>query len=179
MNTSRVLGKLKAVARRWGGELRAVTEDEYGTFADLSNRVFSEAPFASGCLGVVYAKKLVVYVPGTGDVEPVGIIHELGHAFSSRRAPDSCKEYGFFGWEYALARQVGITRGEWCSRNKDYQVGYKPDEKERALRGPGAPLPFAPLGALTKAQRDWVIRDRTTHAVKTGRIVNGRPVPLR
>jgi hypothetical protein len=110
---------------------------------------FSE-PENSDTHGLEWAKKVVYAVRGR---EKIGhIIHEMGHVFADRYPPDSsrCREWRWFGWEMAVARQIGAWQA-WSRHNADYGVG-----KDDAW------------GELSTRRRQAVIAERIAHAKKIG-----------
>jgi len=168
-----ILDKLAQQARAWGGELRAVTAEEYNEVA-LASRGFSNAPFVSGDLGVDFKKKLILYVPGSAsDVEPVAICHEMGHVFASRRSPRHCKEYSFLGWEYMLAMRAGISLDDWMESQNDYGVDsvvFLPTK--RPLKGN--------IGQLSDEEFKAILEERIAYAQKRGLLTADRtPLAIR
>jgi hypothetical protein len=122
MDNETIIRTLAAIADVWGGALLDVTPEVYDGFARC--RGFSHAPASNGDLGVLYYERLVVYVAGSApDIDPSSIVHEMGHVFACKRSPNRCKEFGFFGWEYALCQSVGVTHDAWVKANRKYQVG--------------------------------------------------------
>ena len=58
------------------------------------------------------------------------LIHELGHIAASKYDPwdHRCREFSFFGWEYAMAMHLRVVP-EWCAEHANYVIGEVRDEK--------------------------------------------------
>jgi hypothetical protein len=139
---AREIQKLRALARRWGGDLVEVSEKEWDRLKETrvshhgpGTRSFHEAPFTGRDLGVHWPSRRVIY---HGEVQWVEVIHEMGHAFATPKDPDSTDELDFFGWEYSLVKAIGASEYEWVTHNKDYGV-YGVDEKVQGEFGDLSP----------------------------------------
>lgn len=125
------LTRLKRLSKRLGGEIKELTSHEFKSLRDKYSVIqyskngigFSEAPFTNKLLGLDYANH-IVYVGEECSIS--GIIHEMGHAFACQDPPDISDEFDFFGWEYLLAKKLGIE-ADWQSNNKDYGLGCTSD----------------------------------------------------
>lgn len=145
----RQLGRL---CRKWGGELRLVSQDTYEDMFCVWPRTagqtmyeamqakakklgpfLSEAPFTDWH-GIDWKNKIVFVVEGKERID--AIIHEMGHIFAAPKMPDACDEWGFFGWEISLAKHLDCF-DIWSRGNADYSVadqwgswgGLSPKEK--------------------------------------------------
>jgi hypothetical protein len=120
------LRMLARVCQQWGGRLVILSEDRFYDLFDAdqgSHEELSEAPFGYGH-GLHWRKKIVYALRGH---ERVGvIIHEMGHVFAAQHHPEcfcrACHEWNWFGWEIALARQIGAVRA-WSRHNANYSTG--------------------------------------------------------
>lgn len=119
----RIFRKLQSIARDMGGQLWTVGEDEWKLRRDLKNSFV--APFDGSLM--LELETLTVFLR-LDDEQHVtlknltGIIHEMGHAFAVDEDPNHADEFEFIGWEWALARKVGITFKEWCENNDEYAI---------------------------------------------------------
>ena len=160
----RIIKKLGSYANRWGGGLLAVTLDVFCGFTRC--RGFSHAQYTCGELGVLYLEKLIVYVPNSApEVEPVSLVHEMGHVFASRSRPNSSKEFGFFGWEYMLCQRVGITIAAWRKSHANYRVGSRGN--------------YCCIKDMSENEYEKMIGQAVRHAARFGLIVDGEPVSIR
>lgn len=91
-----------------------------------------------------------------------GLIHELGHLFCEDVEPEHSAEYDWFGWEYALAKKIGLSDEDFIDGNEDYNV-------DGFLRT---------VADLNDDEFSELVRDRTDEAVKRGYIVDGKPIAL-
>lgn len=84
---------------------------------------FTLCPF-SDKLAIDWPGKRVLYQRGAkvGDM-----IHELGHVFASKLEPKKAREMDFFGWEFALAKEVGVVK-EWVLASKGYCINSDGEE---------------------------------------------------
>ncbi len=173
------LRKLKALARKWGGSIVKVTEEEYDALQlsqslDKSGNLrhsfdpeyLKDAPFSSFPLGVIYSEKKVVYAADTRGKTPVDppwyeFIHEMGHVFACNEVPSKSKEYDFFGWEYAMALKFKAVE-EWIAGNKDYSVADGDD-----------------LSTLSPKEVQEILEERLSAATSLGLVVDGEPVAIR
>ncbi|HSX23236.1 MAG TPA: hypothetical protein VLE97_10735 [Gaiellaceae bacterium] len=117
---------------------------------DLEHHEGFSSPDDCDSHGLEWRKQIVYAVRGR---ESVGrIIHEMGHVFASHYPPDSsrCREWSWFGWEMAIARQIGAWQ-TWSRHNEDYGVGRDDD-----------------WGSLSARRRQALIAERTSHAKKIG-----------
>lgn len=89
------------------------------------------------------------------------IIHEMGHVFASKVAPDECNEYDFFGWEIAMVKHIGLPLKDWIYEQSNYAVSEDPlDEKSFAVE----------LRDLSGRTLDLLILERLHTAQKNGLI---------
>ena len=165
-NDRSIVKKLAAYTHVWGGGLLSVTPKVFDGFARCRN--FSHAQYTTGDLGVLYHEKLIVYVIDSApEIEPVSIVHEIGHVFASKKQPYSSKEFGFFGWEYTLCQRVGITLKAWRKSHAHYQVGNRRDG-------------YALIKDMSAQAHEKLIQQAIRHAVRHGLIdANGNPVSIR
>ena len=166
------LSRLQDLARSWGGELVETSSEKLKSLGldsmkkSKELREYYESPFSdSYSLGILLEEFKVLYVPGR--VHWSDIIHEMGHIFATKMPPYRVDEWGFFGWEYAVAIHVGGELSEWLRNNGDYAVG---------VVGGG----YLELGGLTSDQRDAMLIERWDFAVQEGLIDSqGRPLAVR
>lgn len=149
--------KLQALALSWGGQVIGLSKLEFEE-AELKES-YSEAPFSANNLGVIWEEKKIVF---SGDVHWYELVHEMGHVFASRVCPYEADEVSFFGWEYALAKQLrGVS--EWKEQNKDYAIAPTlPSEKT----GPGES--WEEFGMYTNGRQMEIIRERVKYAKSVG-----------
>lgn len=170
-----VLKRLRRRARKWGGDIRLVTE---ATFRSLEGHLtLSYAPFTSWDLGVDYENKIIYFSPYCMPEDTahfgINIIHELGHAFASPTSPRLMSgseepgqgEYEFFGWEMTLALNVGFTLDEFWTVQRDYQVDDGDGQAE--------------IQHLSPDKLEALYQNRISVATHLGLLKNGRPVAIR
>lgn len=139
--------RLAAKCASWGGELRVMPPSLWrGLIREAQNTVggLEVAPFDS-LHGVDWGAKVVYAVDKYVDIGAV--IHEMGHVFASMAPPNTSTEFDFFGWEVALARELGCYR-QWSTGSASYSVT-------------GAGDPWASQAPQEKRQ---IIRERHDHA---------------
>jgi hypothetical protein len=161
-------GKLKAlskICRSFGGELVTLSEEQYQKlFSEYRPTRWSFASPFTDWHGIDRRKKIVYTTQGHEEIR--SIIHEMGHVFADRYAPDTrrCKEFRWFGWEVALARTIGAVR-EWSAANAHYFVG---DDWG------------GDWGYLSAKEKRAVVTNRVAHAKKIGLVTkDGRPRSVR
>jgi hypothetical protein len=117
---------------------------------DLEHHEGFSGPGDSDVHGLEWRKKIIYVVRGRVSVGHV--IHEMGHVFADRHPPDNskCCEWNWFGWEMAVARQIGAW-ATWSRHNADYYIG-KGDQ----------------WGGLSARRRQTVIANRIRRAKKIG-----------
>lgn len=103
--------KLKRRARAWGGRLIEIKNGEGRPYG------MQQAPFSSKRIGVCYSEKIVYYSRECFIPE---IIHEMGHVFACNHKPMNSDEWSFFGWEWILAKAIGLTQSEFATGNYNY-----------------------------------------------------------
>lgn len=91
-----------------------------------------------------------------------GIIHELGHLIASRRPPEDAQEVDFLGWEWLLARKLGLRR-TWGVWMQDY-----------VMTNDGNIYKF-----MAPSRRYKVLCQAVQRGYEVGNIARGRPVGLR
>lgn len=111
------LKKLKTMAQAWGGDIVGVSDAKWDALAHGDD--LHGAPFSSNNLGILWEKKQIVY---SGEVLWQEVIHEMGHVFACLSDPEKSDEFGFFGWEYAVAK---LIRGamSWIETQDTYTIG--------------------------------------------------------
>lgn len=156
------IGRLRRLARRWGGDVV-----ELGQWDGFPQGV-APAPFTAW-LAIDYEMKLV-YVRSPCNEATVGeAIHEMGHIFASTVGPYASKEYDFFGWEYAVARQLRLVR-VWCEGAFDYSVPSDDDGR----------WPNTEFGRLRPDQREALLQERLQAARAKGLLTRcGKAVAIR
>lgn len=165
------IASLQKIAKRWGGEIRQVSEAE---FAKVKARLrsFSEAPFSAQDLGVDWHRRRILYVDDPGWA---AIIHEMGHTFACDIHPTNSDEFEFLGWEFLMAQHIGADLAEWVKQNKDYQVSA--EDFDPMCKGKGES--FAQIGDLTKTQFDSMIQTRIEVAKQIGLTRGNKPRAIR
>jgi hypothetical protein len=100
----------------------------------------------------------------------VGLLHEMGHLFVGRSDPDTDgDEYRFLGWEYAVAKDIGMTRNEWLYGNSSYQVSDPTPNYTGSVIA---------LGSLRGEEVDTVLAEIEDIAENRKYVKGGRPVYL-
>ncbi len=160
MNTQSCFAKISSLASSWGGEIQRVHAVRYQEIEyDAPN--FSAAPFSlRRQIGILWDEKKIVCGP---DESPtVGdLIHEMGHVFACSMPPNLVPtEQAFFGWEYALAQELGCVY-EWIRGNKEYGID-------------GEEFGYFKL----KKQRE-ILKRELKSSTDRGLVVNGRAVAIR
>jgi hypothetical protein len=154
---------LKALAASWGGVLREVSKEEFRAIEsangfELVNK-FARAPFTSELLGINFHTKEVIFA---GQVGESSIIHEMGHVFATEQEPRYGTEWDFFGWEFVLARHIGLPVKTWLKGNSDYVVD---DEQE--------------ISSLKDKEICQMLHERVRFARKAGIVKNFKPLAVR
>jgi hypothetical protein len=157
------LARLRRLAVRWGGSIRAVDPRNPCTWEKLTG--FSEAPFEIG-LGINWRQRQVIFEAPVARLPVAAIIHEMGHCFASLKQPDSVEEWDFLGWEIAMARAVGLPMAAWQQGNRDYSVTLDGCYRE--------------VGHLTPAELAGVAWERLEAARQSGLVSDaGEPLSCR
>jgi len=159
MNNEQTISALRRRAIAWGGDIVQVTNEMYDRVSGIDRdyciadgpyrKDFYGAPFTSG-LGILWSKKKIYC---TNSSEWPGVVHEMGHVFTSKKDPNHADDWEFFGWEYATF---------WVEKNRDYIV----EDGES-------------FGYLTRTNRRKVLQERLTHAKKIGLLRHGIPQAVR
>jgi hypothetical protein len=113
MDDKQIIFKLKEIAQGWGGNIIKLTKNRFDDYWNITS-----APF-SCYLGINYEARKIYYV---GTPHPCDIIHEMGHIFASKKPPEEAYEWDFFGWEYLLARKVGLSLNRFIESNLLYNL---------------------------------------------------------
>jgi hypothetical protein len=151
------IAKLKALAASCGGSLTEVSKEDFREME--SERSLVRAPFTSELLGINFHTKEVIFA---GKVGESSIIHEMGHVFATDQEPRYATEWDFFGWEYAMARHIGLPVKTWLNSNADYGVNDGQD-----------------LSTLNDRQICAMIHDRVRVARKAGIVKGFKPLAVR
>ena len=164
------LRSLAILCRSLGGGLAIVSQDQYDHLFydphcdhDRDPEGVTESPFTSAH-GIHWKRKIIYAVEGREEIG--SIIHEMGHVFADRHHPYSnkCSEFEWFGWEVAVARQIGPYR-VWSRQNGDYAT----DERGGAE-----------WSSLSTPERRALVLARLGHAQKIGVLgPDGAPRSLR
>lgn len=110
--------------------------------------VNKHSPFSSFC-GIDWkAKKLYL----TDEADPGDLIHELAHLLATDKPLKKQEEFDFFGWEYILAKQLGVYDW-WLGTIQNYYV-----------------TPEREFGELSQKEQRQVLRERKEYALKMGMI---------
>jgi hypothetical protein len=153
------LEKLADLCTAWGGKILEETKEEFNKRRE-EDGWFSEAPFTLW-LGVNWSSKTIIY---TGEVVESNVIHEMGHVFAANQPPRAADEFTFLGWEYVVAKQVGISLPDWLAANRDYVVSVDGDKD---------------IGHLSKREIFQLIHDRVKASRKAGLVKGGKPLAIR
>jgi len=150
------------INRDWPDYDSAKSFDEADADFDLEHHEGFSSPENSDAHGQEWGKKIVYTVGGRESIG--GIIHEMGHVFADRYPPDSskCREWKWFGWEMAVAREIGAWQ-TWSRYNATYGVGRDTDWADLSTKG-----------------RQAVIAERLRYATKIGIVTPaGEPRSIR
>jgi hypothetical protein len=161
------LQALAQICRRFGGQLRLVSKNEFFTLLAANDDV--KMPHTAGSLpeyATHWERKIVYALHGTKHVGY--LIHEIGHVFADRHHPDSdkCDEWAWLGWEIAVACSIGAW-AVWSQQNGNYGMG------DGTSEGVGKNKDWRELSAKERAV---IARDRLAHAKKLGTL-SKRGVP--
>jgi hypothetical protein len=164
------LDHLRALAqccRQLGGRLAIVSQRAYDKLfhnhAATIDGELHESPFTSAH-GLHWSRKIIYTVHGREEIG--SIIHEMGHVFADPHHPEhsECIEWSWFGWEIALARQIGAGR-TWSRQNDNYATGEDGNDD---------------WGKLCAASRRAIVIDRLAHARTIGILsTDGTPRSVR
>ncbi len=159
---------LITLCESWGGRVELVSPEAYREIIAKRPLSFSDAPFSSADLGIVWRDKRIIYsnrIP----VPPCDLIHEMGHVFASVTAPSdpNNEEVEFFGWEYLIAKLVGVPYEEWRDANRHYMVTIKDNR-----------LPEQ-VGDLTDKQLATFLEANICKAEDLGIVLDGKPIAIR
>ena len=172
-----VFKKLQGYARRWGGDIVKVTQTGF------KRSKCGIAPFTDWDLGCKHSTKTVFFSshcePDDIEAYATGIIHEMGHVFASKVAPNRQKpsaEFDFFGWEVLLAEKIGLTRQQFYKGQAEYAVNDQGDRIDDFLADT-ANLPGDRDERLSRLT--GIMNERIQYARSQGMIKNGRPVSTR
>lgn len=161
------LKQLKVISKNWGGEIIQI---EYPY--DLTV-IKDPAPFSAPVLGVDWDNKKIYFL-NYNEIGPVNLIHEMGHIFASLIEPTSSTEWDFFGWEYLLALQIGLSESDFFYYNSDYQVFYH--DVGRLNRNEKDTIA---ISTLNNRERKILIDNAIIRATTCGVIVNNKPIAIR
>ena len=153
--------RLQALAREWGGDIKRVPPPPTGRMALFVDGGHSHCPFDD--LAVHFERREVWHWEAAPNVG--SLIHEAGHVFASRIAPEHSEEYDFFGWEAVVARRAGVF-DEWLESSGNYQI---------QTLDPGG----QEFGRLDRTYQRRLLADRIRVAKRAGLIRFGRPVSIR
>ena len=160
------LRDLARLCRQLGGRLAIISQRSYDDLFYDRKGVDGElhvSPFTNNH-GLHWNHKIIYAVHGREEVG--SIIHEMGHVFADAHHPEhrACREWSWFGWEIAIARQIGASR-TWSRQNGNYATGED---------GGGD------WGKISVKQRRVVVAERLTYARKIGVLAtDGTPRSVR
>lgn len=163
MDNQKCIRSLVKLCKLWGGSLELISEDEHSKLKERED--FSEAPFTHADLGVLWAEKRIVYTARV-EVQATEIIHEMGHVFADKSAPDDnseSEEIDFLGWEIQVARKVRVPLDVWFQNNKDYIVDIYGGD----------------LGDVEPKDREEVASRYVELSTQKGLLVNEKPIAIR
>lgn len=139
--------RCRELAKQLGGRVIVVDHFRKAKPTEVS------CPFSTS-LSIDWDAK-IVYVSEAAKREDVsGLIHEMGHVFASRQPSNQSKEWPFFGWEYCAALKLGLLY-QWDHGNANYSISSSISSRYRG-----------DWGDQTPDQKDEIIRDRITYAIK-------------
>lgn len=159
----KIKNRLVNLCKFWGGELILGNNIENHYII-----VKHSCPFQMG-LGINHSKKIISCRHDIS-INTGAIIHEMGHVFASRLSPDDSDEWSFFGWEWAVAKKVGLLLKNFILQNKEYLV-YKPSNSSFNK--------LVSFGNLSVSDRRKLLKTATELSIKKKLIVNGQPVSIR
>ncbi len=154
MITKSEINKLKRKIESWGGEL---------IIQERNNFHLPCAPFNSN-LGLNFRGKKI-YIYNLDKVSFGDVIHEMGHCFATKSLPNKSEEWNFFGWEYALVKNLRLSIKKWIENNSAYMVQYK--YLPNILNSKN----LFDFGDLNKNIRSSLLKERVAYAKKI-KIVN-------
>lgn len=120
----RKIQRMRALARRWGGDILVFKNDDafikaYNSLGKGGEHWSSFAPFTHRSLAVAHTRRLILAV----EPDWIEVVHEMGHVFATNQPPARSNELGFLGWEFALVRYLGGGLRAWRDNNRDYCLG--------------------------------------------------------
>jgi hypothetical protein len=152
------LARVIALARRRGACVRVVDGETWdragGNGPDGRYDQWHEAPFSHISLALDERLRVVYLLDKNADDKDAAgsVVHELAHLHASRReSVDHSNEYGWLGWEIAVAREARVRRA-WDFAMGDYGVGEAPAGLEH--------LDGDEWGTLTQSDKRVVMADR-------------------
>lgn len=166
MSVTKIKTNLVNLCESWGGKLILKND------TDNHHRLVKQScPFQDG-LGIDFSKK-IVSCEKYQKINPGAIIHEMGHVFASRKNPNSNNsspddEWGFFGWEWAVAKKVGLLFNDFAKSNRDYLV-YMPNGFKK----------LSDFGSLSISTQSKVLKEAALLSIEKKLIVKGQPVSIR
>lgn len=171
------LSQLTNLAIEWGGNIVKISSEEFtkkegsGYYRE-TNDSLTQAPFASYPLGFNWKHKIIYHtgkLPKRPEIMATNIIHEMGHVFAMKKRLDSQTEVDFFGWEYQLAMEIGLSPMEFLRGNREYIIEDLGRDVNHYLK----------LGNEGLLHLGMFIEKQLARAVKLGIIVNDEVVAVR
>lgn len=171
-----LLDRFRAFAESMGGKIEIKEFSERSGVRGASR--WALCPF-NNYLATNYRDRKIRILPETELTASTvsALVHEMGHAFASKRAPMNSDEWSFFGWEFLTARKLGVLP-QWIIGTADYVL---PQEVAADL-----------IGATSFRSRGWDIQAARSARVlapvlwravtlgrKNGSIVGREPVCVR
>lgn len=162
VTTTQVLRRLRKLCQSFGGDLVKVDHEEWDSSI--------QAPFTGWDLGVDYQNKVIYYsdfcMPSRAETVATGIIHEMGHVFACNQEPEyATDEFDFLGWEWAVAKKIGLTQIAFCRGNDGYLITNNGDEIQELVTDTSRRRKF--FASILMAAKSYEL------------IVDGKPVTLR
>lgn len=160
--------KLRALCRKWGGDLLKVSDSKYERLAEgrfKEKPTFFAAPFTNWPLGIAWDRKRVYYT-AAGRLKWPAIIHEMGHCFASARNPWKSDEFSFLGWEWAVVSCIGASQTLYLKDNAIYQLG-------------SAVAEASELGMLPPRRQREFMNEQLQEARKAGLVRGCKPLAIR
>jgi hypothetical protein len=168
VTSPQIFKRLTKLATSWGAKVVAVERPEpmmaLSTYFRNHRDFYIFTPGAP--IGLLYRQKKIVYWKDTRPSWDI-LLHEMAHLFAVRRNPDTCNEYSFLGWEYALALRLGCAR-RLMARYKNYWVDYT-----------ASGVAYQAIGDMPMKVKQKLFQSRLAYARRRGLVRLGVPVRVR
>lgn len=162
MTPETLLSRIRRKIESWGGHVEVVDfySGQFFTRPAPSTVVF--APASTHLAADWHTRTLYLNEGGQRLINEVaGLIHEAGHVFACLVPPNESEDWPFFGWEYALARELRCVE-PWKDFQADYALGDGTD-----------------FGAAWPEVRRATLEERLAFAKAVDLVVDDRAVSIR